>query len=64
MARYQLFVDDSGTREYDDDRNYVDSGKSLYFVYGAILIDQDASARLISQLQAPMLKRVRWTLVP
>ena len=51
MARYQLFVDDSGTREYDDDRDYVDSGKSLYFVYGAILIDQDASAKLIAQLQ-------------
>ena len=44
MASYRLFVDDSGTREYDDSRNYDTSGKSLYFVYGAILIDQDSSA--------------------
>ena len=44
MASYRLFVDDSGTSEYDDSRNYDTSGKSLYFVYGAILIDQDYSA--------------------
>lgn len=47
MARYQLFVDDSGTREYDDNRNYETSGKSLYFVYGAILMRQDAAASIL-----------------
>jgi hypothetical protein len=51
VPRYQLFVDDSGTREYDDNRDYESSGKSLYFVYGAILIQQDAAARLIEQLK-------------
>ena len=40
MARYHLYVDDSGNREYDDNRNYKTSGKSLYFVYGAILIEK------------------------
>lgn len=51
MARYQLFVDDSGTREYDDNRDYATSGKSLYFVYGAIFVEQDAAALLIPKLQ-------------
>ncbi len=52
MARYQLFVDDSGTREYDANRNYNTSGKSLYFVYGAILIEQDyAASSLIPSLR-------------
>ena len=51
MPRYQLFVDDSGTREYDDNRDYVHSGKSLYFVYGAIFVEQDAAALLIPKLR-------------
>jgi len=49
---YQLFVDDSGTREYDDNQNYTTSGKSLYFVYGAIFVLQDAAALLIPKLRA------------
>lgn len=44
MPRFQLFVDDSGTREYDPNRNYDTSGRSLYFVYGGILIEQDHAA--------------------
>ncbi len=50
MPRYQLFVDDSGTREYDDNRDYINSGKSLFFAYGAILMEQDAAALLIPKL--------------
>ena len=50
MPRYQLFVDDSGTREYDDGRNYG-SGNSLYFVYGAIFIEQNAGALLVPRLR-------------
>jgi uncharacterized protein DUF3800 len=50
VARYQLFVDDSGNREYDDNRNYT-SGNSLYFVYGAILIEQNAGAQLVPRLR-------------
>ncbi len=52
MPPYQLFVDDSGTREYDDNQNYTTSGKSLYFVYGAIFVLQDAAALLIPKLRA------------
>jgi hypothetical protein len=51
VARYQLFVADSGTREYDDNRDYDNSGKSLYFVYGAILIEQNAGAQLAPRLR-------------
>ena len=51
MGRYQLFVDDSGTREYDYKRDYENSWKSLYFVYGGIFMEQDASAKLISHLK-------------
>lgn len=51
LLRHMLFVDDSGTREYDDNRDYENSGKSLYFVYGAIFIEQDASAQLIQRLR-------------
>jgi hypothetical protein len=51
VPRYQLFVDDSGTREYDDSRNYTTSGKSLYFVYGAIFIEQNAGAQLVPRLR-------------
>lgn len=43
-------MDDSGQREYDTDRNYTVSGKSLHFVYGAILIEQDAHAQLVPRL--------------
>lgn len=46
-----LYVDDSGTREYDDDQNYETSGKSLYFVYGGIFVDQDAAALLVPKLR-------------
>lgn len=51
MARYQLFVDDSGTREYDSAQDYVTSGKSLYFAYGAIFVEQDAAALMIPKFQ-------------
>ena len=44
-AVYRLFGDESGTREYADDRVYaLAGGKSRYFVYGALLMeDKDAS---------------------
>jgi hypothetical protein len=52
VARYQLFVDDSGTREYDSLRDYVQSGRSLYFVYGGILVQEDhAASSLIPKLR-------------
>jgi hypothetical protein len=51
MANYQLFVDDSGTREYADDGNYETSGKSLYFVYGAILAEQREASLLVPRLR-------------
>jgi hypothetical protein len=51
VARYQLFVDDSGTREYDDNRVYGLAGKSLHFVYGAILIEQNLGAQLVPRLR-------------
>jgi uncharacterized protein DUF3800 len=51
VARYQLFVDDSGTREYDDNKNYTTSGKSLYFAYGAILVEQNVGSQLVPRLR-------------
>jgi hypothetical protein len=51
VARYQLFVDDSGSRDYDDNRVYGLVGKSLHFVYGAILIEQNAGAQFVPQLR-------------
>lgn len=54
MSHYLLFIDDSGNREYDDNRKYDASGlggKSLHFVYGAILIEQNAAAQLVPRLQ-------------
>ena len=51
VATYQLFVDDSGNREYDEGRDYVHSGKTLYFVYGSILIEERAAYLLVARLR-------------
>ena len=51
MARYQLVGDDSGNREYDDNRNYETSGKSRYFVYGALLMEERESLLFITRLR-------------
>lgn len=41
---WHLYIDDSGNREYDPNRNYVSSGRSQHFVYGAVLAkDRDVS---------------------
>ena len=50
VARYQLFIDDSGTREYNDNRNYG-PGNTLYFCYGAIFVEQNAGAQLVPRLR-------------
>jgi hypothetical protein len=50
MARYQLFVDDSGNREYADDRIYGIQGKSLHFVYGSIFVEQQTASVLAERL--------------
>ncbi len=46
MSRFRLFVDDSGNREYAADGEYGIDGKTLYFVYGGILINQHDADRL------------------
>ena len=51
MVRYQLFVDDSGNREYATDRQYGIVGKSLHFVYGSILLEQPEAIRLTTGLR-------------
>jgi hypothetical protein len=56
MAQFQLFIDDSGTREYDPARNYTTSGRSRYFVYGAILLEQRDGSLFVTRLRE--LKRV------
>jgi hypothetical protein len=48
---YQLFGDDSGNREYDDARNYQTSGKSRYFVYGALLMEDREAQLFITRLK-------------
>jgi hypothetical protein len=50
VARYFLVADDSGNREYDDQQDYEHSGKSRYFVYGAILIEERESSLFIARL--------------
>lgn len=47
---YRLILDDSGTRDYDDARNYETSGKSRYFVYGALLIEDREAQLFITRL--------------
>lgn len=47
MPHCQLFVDDSGNREYDDDKQYGPDGKSRHFVYGGILL-QEREAQLFT----------------
>jgi Protein of unknown function (DUF3800) len=52
MAVYQLFVDDSGNREYADNRVYEKTGgKSRYFVYGAVLLEQRQASLLVTRLR-------------
>ena len=58
MPTYHLFLDESGTREYDDHRDYVNSGKTLYFVYGGILIEERESLLLVARLRE--LKQLRF----
>ena len=41
---YQLFVDESGNREYDKNGDYRRAGKSKYFAYAAVLVAQDYAA--------------------
>lgn len=51
MPRYHLLGDDSGNREYDDNRDYENSGKSRYFVYGAILMEERESQLFIARIR-------------
>jgi len=46
VASHSLYIDDSGNREYSNDRDYESSGKSRYFVYGGILFKQPADSAL------------------
>jgi uncharacterized protein DUF3800 len=51
MSKYLLFVDDSGNREYADDQKYERvGGKSRYFVYGGVLIEQRAASLFVPTL--------------
>lgn len=51
MEQYQLFIDDSGNREYADDRVYERAGgKSRYFVYGAVLMEQRQASLFVTRL--------------
>ena len=59
MAHYLLYIDDSGNREYDQNRNYVDSGRSRYFVYGGILGLADEMSRLAHRIHRLKLDVVR-----
>jgi hypothetical protein len=52
MATYQLSVDDSGNREYAGDRVYEKAGgKSRYFVYGAVLMEQRQASLFVTRLR-------------
>lgn len=50
MAEYRLYIDDSGTRDYDLLRNYTTSGRSRYFVYGAVLAAERDTSLLAARL--------------
>ncbi len=51
MPVLQLYGDDSGTREYDPNRNYETSGKSRYFVYGALLMEERDASLFVARLR-------------
>ena len=51
MPSFVLVGDDSGNREYDDNRNYETSGKSRYFVYGALLMEEREASLFIARLR-------------
>ena len=52
MANYRLYIDDSGTREYDAGRNYGTSGKSRHFVYGAVIVTERDASLFASRITA------------
>jgi hypothetical protein len=50
VANYQLIGDDSGNREYSDNRQYGTTGKSRYFVYGALLMEERDAQLYIARI--------------
>ena len=52
MSSHQLYIDDSGTREYSETRVYGRTkGKSRYFVYGGVLMEHRAASLLVTRLR-------------
>jgi len=53
LTQYHVYIDDSGTKEYaDDPAEYGISGKSRYFVLGAVLLTQVNSGHLVRNIRA------------
>lgn len=51
MARYFLFIDDSGTKEYASaGEQYGRTGKSRFFVFGGVLLAEDVAAQLAQRI--------------
>ncbi len=51
MARYLTFVDDSGTKEYGaSPSDYDPRGNSRYFVFGAVVAQEDVAATLSGKI--------------
>lgn len=53
MTHYHVYIDDSGTKEYAaNPADYGISGKSRYFVLGAVLLTQVNSGHLVRNIRA------------
>ena len=52
MPSYNLYIDDSGTKEYaSDPSEYSRNGNTRYFVFGSILITNDESSLFSNQIK-------------
>ncbi|MBX3048144.1 MAG: DUF3800 domain-containing protein [Anaerolineales bacterium] len=47
-----MFIDESGTKEYADDRVPYGDGRSRYFVFGGVLLENAEASRLTGQIIA------------
>lgn len=48
---YVVYIDDSGTKEYNNDRLYSNNGNTPLFVFGALLMTTDASDKLTTEVR-------------
>ena len=46
---WRVYIDDSGNREYDEAKNYVNSGRTQHFVYGAVMGSDRETSLLASK---------------